>query len=189
MQIIIFKMNEKIENIKANNYKFNFKIEGKLNKEITQKEIIIKNEFELNEINSKADCVFRIRSNKNADLSCNLNVEEHKDIKTFSFKTSKITTDSKEIYLTKLNNIVLINSEEKDDNKNSIIIIVVCSVVVFALLLGIGIFFLKRKLGKRKRKINKIDEKDASNKKIISYKNMADIEGISEERINKLEKK
>ena len=189
MQIIIFKMNEKIENIKANNYKFNFKIEGKLNKEITQKEIIIKNEFELNEINNKADCVFRIGSNKNADLSCNLNVEEHKDIKTFSFKTSKITADSNEIYLTKLNNIVLINSEEKDENKNTIIIIVVCSVVAFALLLGIGIFFLKRKLGKRKRKINKIDEKDASNKKIISLKNMADIEGISEERIYKLEKK
>ena len=168
-------MNEKIENIKANNYKFNFKIEGKLNKEITQKEIIIKNEFELNEINNKADCVFRIGSNKNADLSCNLNVEEHKDIKTFSFKTSKITADSKEIYLTKLNNIVLINSEEKDENKNTIIIIVFCSVVLLALLLGIGIFFLKRKLGKRKMKVNKIDEKYVSNKKIISLKNMADI--------------
>ena len=38
-------------------------------------------------------------------------------------------------------------------------------------------------------KVNKIDEKDVSNKKIISLKNMADIEGISEERINKLEKK
>ena len=186
MKIVIFQMNDKIENIKANDYKFNFKFEGKLNKEITQKEITIKNEFELNEINNKADCSFRIRSGKNADFSCNLNVENHKDIKTFSFKTSQINTDSNEIYLTKLNEILLINSEEKDDSKTTvIIIIVICSVVVLAIILGIGIFCLQKKLKKSTKKISKIGEKDISEKNIICSKDIAAIEGMTDERIYK----
>ena len=42
MKIVIFQMNEKIENIQADDFKFNFKIDGKLSKDITQKEITIK---------------------------------------------------------------------------------------------------------------------------------------------------
>ena len=185
-------MNDKIENIKANDYKFNFKIEGKLNKEITQKEITIKKEFELNEINNKADCTFRIEPNKNADLSCNLKVENYKDIKTFSFKTSQIVTDSNEIYFSKLNDIILMNSEENDQNKTLVIVFVVISVVILAILIAVGIFFINRKLKKAKKKVIKTDKSEKyiiDNKKNISSRNMHALEGMSEERINKLENK
>ena len=154
MKIVIFQMTDEIDSIKANKFKFNFQINGKLNKEITQEEIIINREFELAEVDTRANCNFRIGLNKIADLSCDLNVQDHKDIKTFSFKTAQINTDTNEIYLSKFSDIVLINSEEeeKDDNDKTIIIIisVVCG-VVGAALIGVGIFFLVRKIKSAKQ--------------------------------------
>ena len=146
MKIVVFQMNDKIDSIKANKFKFNFKIDGKLNKEITQTEITLEREFELAEVDTKANCVFRIGLNKTADLSCDLNVKDHKDIKTFSFKTAQINTDTNEIYLSKFNDIVLINSEEGKKNKTRIIIISVVCAVVGAALIAVGIFFLVRKI-------------------------------------------
>ena len=174
--------------IKAKKYKFNFKIEGKLNKDITQKEITIKREFELSEIDNKADCTFTIGLNKTADLSCNLNVEKHKDIKTFSFKTSQINTDNNEIYLSKFNDIVLINSE-KGDNKKVIIIVSVICVVVGAALIGVGIFFLVRKLKSSKETIPNeiIETKNPTNKNIIQSNHVEDNEPNTEQRIVKFE--
>ena len=48
-------MNEKITNISANDFKFKFVIEGKLNKDITSEEIT--EQFELSEVDTKADCI------------------------------------------------------------------------------------------------------------------------------------
>ena len=110
INVIIFQMNEKIDYIKANNFEFNFKIEGKLNKELSKEKIILNREFEIVEIKTKANCIFVIL-NKNANLSCQFNAETHKNIKTFSFKTSQINTDTNEIFLNKFNDILLINSE------------------------------------------------------------------------------
>ena len=41
-------------------------------------------------------------------------MEENKNIQEFSFKTSEISTDNNKIYLSKFNDIILINNEQKD---------------------------------------------------------------------------
>ena len=212
MKIIIFQMNEKIELIKSNNFKFNFKIEGKLNKGISQKEFTLKREFELAEVDNKANCSFRIGLNQFADLTCDLNVEYYKDIKTFSFKTSQINTDDYEIYLSKFNDIILINigedeyindndhnneySDNEADNKNDnndnkskrkikiIIVSIICGLISFVLI-GVGIFYLVKKLKldnnfnnaeennnkNMKPEINISDNIPASGERIINFKN------------------
>ena len=160
-KIAVFKMDNKIDNITADDFKFKIQINGQLNKEIVKTEpITLKRELELAEVddNTKADCKLILGLNKIANLSCDLNVESHKDIKTFSFRTFSVYTDDKsnEIYLANFNDITLINSKEKnDDNKNKtkiIIIAVVCS-VVGAALIAVGIYFLIKKL--KTTKINK----------------------------------
>ena len=158
---VIFQMNEKITNISANDFKFKFVIEGKLNKDITSEEIT--EQFELSEVDTKADCIFTIKSNKAASLSCDLNVEKHKNIETFSFKTAEIKTQNKnEIYLAKFNDIVLLNSKEKeddDDNNNKTLIIIVSVVcgVIGAAGIAVGIYFLIRYLKSKKIK-TKVEE-------------------------------
>ena len=153
LKIVVFTMDTKIKNITADNYNFKFQINGQLNKDIaTTEPISLKRELELAEVdnNTKANCVFNLRLNKVANLSCNLNVENHKDIKTFSFKTSTIYTDNKnnEIYLASFNDITLINSEKKeskDDNNNDktiILIIIIASSVVGAALIALIIYCL-----------------------------------------------
>ena len=182
-KIVVFQMNEKIVNISANDFKFKFTIEGKLNKDITSDEVT--REFELSEIDTKANCKFSIKSNKEASLSCDLNVEKHKDIETFSFKTAEIKTDKNEIYLAKFNDIVLLNSKEKEDddnNKKIIIIIIVVCAVIGAGLIALGIYCLIRHLKAKKMKPNvkrnirttnnNIDEDDyGSGNRVIPYKN------------------
>jgi hypothetical protein len=191
MKIVIFQMNERIENIQADDFKFNFKIDGKLSKDITQKEITIKKEFELSEVDTKANCAFRIGLNKIADLSCDLNVENHKDIKTFSFKTSQINTDNNEIYLSKFNDIVLINSEKNDDKKGIISVGIICG-VVGAALIGVVIFFLVRKLkSKKEGTFNEVNNANhiEKNENRIKTDNIMAYEVNSAERISRLETK
>ncbi len=111
-KIVIFKMNQEIKKISAVNYKFNFEIEGTLDKEITSENSITQ-ELELNEIATKASCTFTTGESKTAKLSCSLNAEEHQDILEFSFKTAEIKTENNEIYLTKLNDITLANTVQE----------------------------------------------------------------------------
>ena len=168
LKIIVFKMDTKIKNISSDNYNFKININGQLNKEIVStKPISLKRELELVEVDTKANCVFNLRLNKIADLSCDLNLENHKDIKTFSFKTSTIYTDnnSHEIYLAGFNDITLINSEKKENKENSedniiLIIIIACS-IVGAVLIALGIYCLiKRcKRTKSENETNKNNEK------------------------------
>ena len=161
MKIVIFQMKQKIDSIKANDFKFNFKIDGTLNKDIISETTTLKREFDLAEVDTKANCEFTIRTDLTADLSCDLDVNNYKDVKTFSFKTSQINTDDNEIYLSKFNDIILINSEEEDDdNKTVIIVVIVVCCVVVAALLGLGVYFLVRKLKSSKKGLNmkNIDE-------------------------------
>ena len=81
-------------------------------------------QFELVEIDNKIDCIFRIGLNKKANLSCYLNAEKYKTIKSFSFKASLISTNNNVIYLSKFTDIILINNDEEininsDENKKS----------------------------------------------------------------------
>ena len=143
-KIVVFKMKEIITSINAQNFKFKFTIDGKLDKEITTSENTLTREFELAEIDSKASCTFNIGQSRVASLSCDLNVENHKNINTFSFKTFEIITDNNEIYLSRFTDISLINSKENnkedDDNKKVIIAVsVVCSVVAAA---GIAMVYI-----------------------------------------------
>ena len=199
MKIYIFKMNEKINNFTADNFIFNFKIEGKLNKKIpTQTEKIIINEkFNLSEIDNKADCKFELDIDQTGVLNCELNVENHKNIKTFSFKTSQIIDENKnEIYLSKFNDITLINNEQKEDkedkdNKTKIIIIVVCVVGGTIIIGAIVFFFIYRHL-KAKKNLdinNGIRQNNNKNENISDIKVQMNNEDKSGNRINTYNKK
>ena len=190
--IVIFTMDENIKNISANDFKFKFKIDGKLDQDITSRDLEL--EFDLAEVDTKANCIFNIGQNKISSLSCELNAESHKNIKSFSFKTSEITTDGKEIYLSKINDIALINSEEvkeeeddDDDDKTVVIVVSVVCAVVAAVGIGIGIFFLIKKLrvSKVNNNENKISENnkkaqeplasERSGQKVIEFKTMTNV--------------
>ena len=168
-------MKEIIASINAENFKFKFTIDGKLDKEITTSENTLTREFELAEIDSKASCTFNIGQSRVASLSCDLNVENHKNINTFSFKTSEIITDNNEIYLSRFTDISLINSkeinkEDDDDNKNIIIAVsVVCSLVA-ADGIAIGIYFLLKKF---KLKNSDVDNEEIKVNTEIAKKTMA----------------
>ena len=173
-KIVVFKMKEIITSINAQNFKFKFTIDGKLDKEITTSENTLTREFELAEIDSKASCTFNIGQSRVASLSCDLNVENHKNINTFSFKTSEIITDNNEIYLSRFTDISLINSKENnkedDDNKKVIIAVsVVCSVVAAAGI-AIGIYFLLKKF---KLKNSDVDNEEIKVNTEIAKKTMA----------------
>ena len=146
-KIIVFKMDKEINNIIANDFKFNFQIDGQLSKDIMP--ITIEREFELAEVDTKAKCKFIIGLNKTASLICDLDVNNHKDIGTLSFKTAEILTDDQknDIYLAKFNDIELINRRKKENTKlkpGIIALIVICSVLVVAGI-GIGIYcFIKK---------------------------------------------
>ena len=199
MKIFIFKMNEKINNITADNFKFNFKIEGKLNKKIpTQTEKIIINEkFNLSEVDTKADCKFELDIDQTGVLNCELNVENYKNIKTFSFKTSQIIDENKnEIYLPKFNDITLINSEEKvvvedEGNKTKIIIIAVCVVGGTIIIGAIVFFFLYRHL-KAKKNLdinNEIRQNNNKDENLPTIKAQMNDEDNSGNRVNTYNKK
>ena len=82
--IVIFTMDENIKNISANDFKFKFKIDGKLDQDITSRDLEL--EFDLAEVDTKANCIFNIGQNKISSLSCELNAESHKNIKSFLSK-------------------------------------------------------------------------------------------------------
>jgi hypothetical protein len=127
---IIFEMDE-IQNQTSNNYNFDFTVSGTINKDLEKG--TIEGSIELTEIKNKtADCQLSIKGNSKADLSCQLNVEDYKEYKTLTFKTSEIGNYNK-IYLSKINEVFLINnlvgndednmngneSDEENNNKNS----------------------------------------------------------------------
>ena len=174
-------MNEKISEIKAEDFKFNFNIQGKLNKDLSSEESTITRDFELTEVDNKAKCTFTIGANQVAHLGCNLNVENHKDIKEFSFKTSEIKTENNEIYLSKFNDITLINSEEEnDDNKTTIIVVSVVCAVVVAAGIGVGIYFLLRKIKSEGQNNNEVNDADIKGN---PQTNNAMVDVVSENKI------
>ena len=73
----IFEM-DKIQNQTSFNYSFDFTISGKINKKIEP--IKIEGKIDLVEIKNKsANCLFNIKENSKADLSCQINVEKYKE--------------------------------------------------------------------------------------------------------------
>lgn len=171
-KIIIFEMDE-IKNITLQRYDSEFIIKGIINKEINSTIM----EAELNLIEAKnlsAICKFIIEELNKSSLNCTININPYKDQKTFSFKTSEIITEEYEIYLSKINEILLINEgkeekgdENKDNNnneKNNLFIIILIGIICFVILVAASIFiicYLKKKhyqnkLEKKKKNINEI---------------------------------
>lgn len=116
LKIINFDIDNKINKIESYGYNFTFEKEGKLNKEMPEKTNEI--ELELVEVDYKAKCLFKVGKIKNANISCDLNLENHPDIQSFSFKISSIMIEDYEIHLGKIENIELIHIEENSSNNN-----------------------------------------------------------------------
>jgi hypothetical protein len=146
---IEFKM-DIIKNQTSNNYNFDFTLNGKIddnNLENTE----IKEKFKMNEIDESSDCTFRVGQQRNANLNCKLNIKEYQDIKTLSFKTTKIEYNNEyNISFLNLDQVYLISEPESEDGSNGkkiglIIGIVVGGVVVIAISTVIIYFCIRRK--------------------------------------------
>ena len=159
LKYVTFEMN-KIQNITAKNYIFDFKIDGKINREVPNKSI--DTELELNEIEDKATCNFKVEEDKNATLSCIIDINKYKDQEIFSFKTAEIKTDENDFYLAKIDEVLLINKKEEGKKKNYTILISICvsaGVVVITAIIIITIVII-RKYKKKNQVSGKIIETD-----------------------------
>ena len=180
MRIITFEMNEVKDQV-SSDLKFDFNIDGKINKELNPMSVNAK--LKLSEIEEEADCNFNIEQNKTANLSCKINLEKYQNKAFFSFKTSEINIKDNDIYLSKINEILLINKKEKEKEeekeeikkKNYTVIIVVC--VVCGLILIGAISFLIYSIKKKKKSINNPNNSEKEgisniiihNQKIVQY--------------------
>ena len=138
-------MNNNNENQTSNNYSFDFKIEGKIDANLS--ETIMYENLTMNEINEPSNCIFMIEKNKKANLNCKLNIEKYKDIKLLTFNTTQISYENKNITLVNLDNVYLIN-EADNGNKNKtwvIVGIIVAVLVVVTLALIIAYICFKRR--------------------------------------------
>ena len=176
MRIVTFEINEVKDQI-SSNLKFDFNIDGKINKELNPMSVNVK--LKLSEIEEEADCNFNIEQNKTANLSCKINLEKYKNKTLFTFKTSEINIKDNDIYLSKINEILLINKQEKEGKekkeeikKKSYTVIIVVSVVCGVILIS-AISFLTYFIRKRKKSINNPNnngKKEINNIIINDYK-------------------
>ena len=174
LKTVTFSINkEDLHNQISNNYKYDFTINGKLNKELSP--ISFETKLDLAEVkDKKADCKFNIKNDKNADLNCKVNLEEYKGkFDTFSFKVTEIGPDENPIYLAKINEILLTHQEKKNYT-----ILIVCLVIAFLVVVGIGVaifcFIKKKKNLKKNAEVNNIKENktnDINSERIINFKN------------------
>ena len=144
---------DEVKNQTSNDFKFDFKIVFKINKDMEP--IAIERKFELVEVEDEADCKFIVEEKNKANFNYKMNIEKNKEIRQFTFKTSEIITDdNKNIFLNKLNEVVLINEGKEKKNNKYIIIIIVCVVVGVFIISGLIIATVV--VRKKKNKIEKI---------------------------------
>ena len=168
---------DEVKNQTSEDFHFDFTINGKINKKLEPN--VIKTKIPLVEVDEQADCKFAIEDNNKANLNCIVNVENYKEIKTFSFKSSEIMReDNKSIYLNKLNEIELINEEVGKQNNFSvinegvgkkknyvtiIIILVICG-ILFIVSIIVSIILLRKNNKKDNEDLRiKNDDKSKSN--------------------------
>jgi hypothetical protein len=167
-EIVTFEMEDVINQI-SNNYIFDFTIYGKINKDMN--ETTLKAVLEFVEINKPAECDFNIRDNQKADIKCNINLENYKEYKEFTFKTIEIEFENQvgSIFLNRFNEIKLVYDEKKAEEEKKktdilkIVLIIVADILVVAIV--IFIFVLKKVLS----------QKVTDNKNIISSNNPKNI--------------
>ena len=101
-------------NITYNNFIFDIKLSGQINKE-SDNDRIVKSLRMLNSQDLKSDCVFEINNKTKGYLNCKLNVENYKNENNFSFQDLNITNEKKNIELVDLYKILL----KKNDNNET----------------------------------------------------------------------
>ena len=148
LKTVTFSINkEDLHEQNSNDYKYDFTINGKLNKELSP--MSFEAQLALAEVkDKKADCIFNVKENKTADLNCKVNLAEYKgQFDTFSFKVAEIGPDENPIYLAKINEILLTHQEKKKKNYT---VLIVCLVIAFVLVsggaVGLIIYCIKRAL-------------------------------------------
>ena len=163
-EIVTFEM-EDVINQYSTNYIFDFTIYGKINKDLN--ETTLKAVLEFVEIDKPAQCDFNIRENQKADIKCNINLENYKEYKEFTFKTIEIEFENQvgSIFLNRFNEIKLVYEEKKVEEKKKktdiLKIILIIIAVILVVIIVIFIFILKKILSK----------KVTDNKNIISSTN------------------
>ena len=177
LKTTIFKMND-IKNQTSDNYQFNFTLEGKIDKQLEPNTIDTK--LKLVEIDNKsADCKFNIKEDQKADLNCQINVEEYKEYKILSFKITEIGDKENPIYLSRINEVKLINEEKTDKNALKIILFISAFVLIISII--VIAICIKRLIS---RKAIKIKEKsDKENEKKI--KEITDNENSTNRKVAK----
>ena len=152
-------MRTSIFNISINNYTsdnliFDISIEGNLTNELEPKTIDAS--IPVTHLPEPAKCKFNIKENKKANLNCKLNIEQYKQYSTFSFKTVDIDNDGSHIYLSRLNEIYLLNKHEDSKDDNNLIKIIIPVIVGVVVIAGIVIAVIIHKRNKRNKR-NKIN--------------------------------
>ena len=164
---IEFQM-DNIKNQTSNEYNFYFKIDGKIDDNLNDTEIHLK--LKMNEINESSSCIFIIAKNKKANLNCNLNVENYKDVKLLTFNTTKVSNgDEYNISFVDLNKVYLINEgSSKTNKKNAEVLAIIITVTSIIVVVGIIIAYycLKRSKNKKLRNLKEISVKNLINNKI-----------------------
>ena len=169
---------DEVKNFISQDYHFDVKLNGKLNKQFPETSLDIK--LNMSQIKDKSfDCKFNIKADFNADIKCEFNLEEYKNnFKEFSFKVTEIKNDNDQpIYLSRINEVKFIHEDKKDDNNYTVAIVcsVIAAVVVIAGIVG-GVLYYK----KRKKSLIQVNTED------INYnvkKNEIEIPGSKSNRI------
>ena len=195
-EIIVFEIQNIIDQ-KFDNYTFNFSIYGKINKELEQDSV--KTELQFIGIKNKtASCVFNIRGNKNADLQCNINLEDHKEYGVFKFKTLEFKYKETLIFLNRIKEInLLVNEKEKNEQeeetdhvkKNKIRLIIIIIIIVAAIILILFLIFIifMRKSLLKKVKIIRSDDKIPHKKKMKNSNSINTTEESDKRQVKKNE--
>ena len=195
--LAIFSPDE-VNNITSEDYHFNLKLKGKLNQDLQEQSLNV--QIPLNQIkDKKVGCTFNIKTDRNADLSCDLNLEEYKvnNFTTFSLKVTEIKDSSDTpIYLSRINEAKLIHEieetngdgskEEDDDNKKKRVGLIVGVVIGSVAFVVIVAFIVRECLSRRNKgqtiqenndrsenipNIKKYGEQPESNRQVIPFQN------------------
>ena len=171
MKIVIFTMDD-IKNQSTNNYIFDFKINGTINKNFSSDSIIGQLEMKESQ-NLRANCTFNIEEEQKANLNCKLNVENYKDGNIFTFRTNEISNENGTINIVDLDKIFLITNaiNNKTIKKTRIWIIVVSIIALIIVIIPailIAYFRLKRKVN-TSAPINRLNRISKSSDNLNNY--------------------
>ena len=153
---IEFSMDE-IKNQTSKNYNFNFTINGKIDYANNFTDKVILKELKMNEIKKSSNCSFKIGKNRNANLNCELNTKEYKNIKSLTFNETKIEyeegNEKYNISFTNLNKVYLINeaklqvreTKKSKNNVGLIIGLIIGGIIIVIASVLVSVFCFRRK--------------------------------------------